>query len=125
MPKTAERKRNLHEEKSLVEKLIPFGILAAAIVTSFTAYSEKQKAALKERDGNSCQFPGEHDCGGKLIIHQIMPPKYAKKFEINPDFAANGITICGNALKIVYPDVVNKTPEEIQQAIHDAQNGLI
>ena len=38
MPKTAERKRNLHEEKSLVEKLIPFGILAAAIATSFTAY---------------------------------------------------------------------------------------
>lgn len=99
-------------------KLIgPLGLLAIATLVSLGAYSEKQKTAIKERDQDSCQFPGEHNCGGKIIIHQIIPPKYAKKFNINPDFAENGLTICRNAQKLIYPDTSVETaniPEAIK-----------
>lgn len=92
-------------EKNNWQKLIgPLGLLTVATLVSLGAYSEKQKTALKERD-KTCQFPAEHNCGGDLIIHQIMPPKYAEKFGVDPDFATNGLTICRNAQKLIYPDV--------------------
>jgi len=100
------------KENSLLRKLAPMGLLTISVLVSLSAYSEKQRASIKERDGSSCQFPGEHDCGGKLIVHQIIPPKYAKRFDIDPDFAENGLTICTNAQKLIYPDS-QVPPEEI------------
>ncbi|NCN45083.1 MAG: hypothetical protein COU63_00745 [Candidatus Pacebacteria bacterium CG10_big_fil_rev_8_21_14_0_10_36_11] len=106
-----------------MNKLIPWGILAVSFFVSLAAFSEKQKTSIKERDNNSCQFPGEHECGGGLLIHQIIPPKYAKKFGINPDFAANGITICQNALtgsQGIYPDIAMATTSNEPGALKKA-----
>ena len=111
MAKSPENKKEISRLNRLAA---PLGLLGLAIV-SLSAYSEKQKDAIKERDGG-CQFPGEHQCSDNLVIHQIVPPKYAKKFGINPDFAENGLTICDNALKIIWPDA-QVPPEKIPAAM--------
>ena len=111
MVKNAEASSRSGQEKSLLRKLAPLGLLTVSLLVGLGAYSEKQRASIKERDGG-CLFPGEHNCGGKLIVHQIIPPKYAKKYDIDPDFAENGLTICANAQKLIYPDI-QVPPEEI------------
>lgn len=111
MSKSPELKK---EGLNLSKLAVPLGLLSLAVI-SLGAYSEKQKTALKERD-KTCQFPGEHDCGGDLIIHQIIPPKYAERFEIDPDYAENGLVICRNSHKLIYPDV-NVPKEEIPTAM--------
>jgi hypothetical protein len=106
MAKSVEASSRSNKEKSLLRKLAPsLGLLAISAIVSLGAYSEKQKAFIKERDGDSCQFPGEHDCGGKLIIHQIKPPAYSKEEGLDPDYAENGLTICSNAQKLIYSDL--------------------
>ena len=103
MAKSIESSSRSGQEKSLLRKLAPLGLLTVSLLVSLGAYSEKQKAFIKERD-EGCQFPGEHNCGGKLIIHQIKPPAYSKKEGLDPDYPENGLTICSNAQRLIYSD---------------------
>ena len=114
----AKNPDNKIEQFSWNDLLAPLGLLTVAALVSLAAYSEKQKTALKERDHHSCQFPAEHDCGGELLIHQIIQPKYAKKFGINPDYATNGLTICRQAQQLIYPDI-QVPAEEIPAVIKE------
>jgi hypothetical protein len=104
MAKSIESSSRSGQEKSLLRKLAPLGLLTVSLLVSLGAYSEKQKAFIKERD-EGCQFPGEHNCGGKLIIHQIKPPAYSKKEGLDPDYPENGLTICSNAQRLIYSDL--------------------
>lgn len=82
-------------------------LTSLGLVALGMAFTVKQKAYIRERDGNVCQFPEKHDCCGhvgkpvemrKLHVHHIIPQRYAHEVGIeNPDFVENGITLCKNS----------------------------
>lgn len=102
------------EERSLLEKIFPWGILSISFLASFMAYSQKQREAILERDKRKCNYPLPHDCGGELCVHQIIPPRYAKAVDVDPDFPENGLTICTNIQagpNGIFPDLAQARAE--------------
>ncbi|MCX7955963.1 MAG: hypothetical protein N2593_02580 [Patescibacteria group bacterium] len=103
------------ENKSIIESLtylIPLSSYGLFFLGM--AFSSSQKKAIKERDKNICQFPDPHNCCGgldrsikerNLHVHHIIPQRYAKYLDIDPDFLENGITLCRNAHMIIHPDM--------------------
>lgn len=68
-------------------------------------FTHAQRDAIKERDGNKCQAPVPHHCGGNLNVHHIFGQRYCYELKINPDFPENGITLCENFhQKVIHPD---------------------
>lgn len=82
------------------------------------ALNKIQREAIKERDGQRCQGCGitkicnrsEPECNPeKLQVHHILPQGYAKKFDIDPDYPENLITVCttlhtGHPTQSIHPD---------------------
>lgn len=80
-----------------------FGLLA---LTLPLAFSHLQREAILQRDGLECQAPFEHDCGGELQVHHILPQRYLEKLKVpEADFATNGITLCEHAHQVIHPDM--------------------
>lgn len=87
------------EHLSLPEK-VAVNLLADALLVTAFALNFQQRKAIRERDGNKCQFPvPNHRCNGtkRLEVNHIIPQKYAKKMGIIPDFPENLLTLCQNA----------------------------
>ncbi len=106
--------KSSHKENSFLEKVIPWGILAAAFLSSLAAFSKKQRDAIVERDKNKCNYPLPHECGGELCVHQIIPPRYAEVVGVDPDFPENALTICKNAqagTNGIFPDLAEAHAE--------------
>ena len=110
-----------------LSQALPFaslGLLALGM-----AFTTKQRAFIRDRDNNVCQFPEKHDCCGhagkplemrKLHVHHIIPQRYALEVGIeNPDFVENGITICKNSHngpQGIHPDIAGAhTKSEFKQ----------
>ncbi len=104
--------KSFSDEKSLLEKFLPWGIISAAFLASLAAFSKKQRLAIMERDGHKCNYPLPHQCGGKLCVHQIIPPRYGEVVGVDPDFPENALTICKNIQAGeggIYPDLAAAT----------------
>jgi len=70
------------------------------------AFTRDQVLAIRERDKNKCQFPGPHNCSGRLEVHHVLPQRYCSELNIDPDFAENGITVCESAHQgEIHPDM--------------------
>lgn len=112
MEREPRRERFLNREQATaILSLIGISMLSLA------AFTERQKAWIRDRDNNHCQFPNEHDCNGEektLHVHHILPQRYLGLFKVDADFAENGISICENAHigngthtpdKVIHPDM--------------------
>ena len=102
------------QEISLLEKLIPWGILSAAFLASLATFSRKQRDAIIDRDKKKCNYPLPHKCDGELCIHQIIPPRYAEVVGVDPDFPENALTVCKNAqagINGIFPDLAEAHAE--------------
>ena len=111
-------------ERSTGREVLTIGAtLLGLYVISFLAFTSSQKKAIRERDGNRCQFPADHPCNEKaeLQVHHIIPQRYAKEVGIeDPDFAENGITLC----EISHQNKVHPDMQEAQQTYHKNPNSF-
>ncbi|MFH1244519.1 MAG: hypothetical protein V1487_03040 [bacterium] len=59
--------------------------LDISILLPFVLITLHQVKAIIDRDGHTCQFPDQHECGRKLSVHHI----YDKE-----DIPENLVTVC-------------------------------
>jgi hypothetical protein len=83
------------------------GILG--LLTIAMAFTQRQREAIKERDGWTCQATAKHKCNAQygLEVDHIIPQRYAHEMGIDPDFPENALSKCKNAHNIKHPDRVS------------------
>jgi len=105
---TEERAKEL-ANLFLLSPLVAVGILGAFSTKQRKSIIERDKEYGMQNNKGGCQFPNTHDCNGdkQVQVHHILPQRYCAELGIDPDFEANGITLCEHAHQvIVHPDMV-------------------
>lgn len=81
------------------------------------ALTDRQRRAVRNRDGNKCNLPAEHDCGGRLEVHHVLPQGYLGLLGIDPDYPENVVTICHKA-HVGSPDAIHPDLYDALQNYH-------
>lgn len=100
----------MNKERIIELAGLGIGLFIAKEVLKFS-FTRLQRDAIKNRDEHHCQFPSKHNCnqgpdGKFLVVHHLLPQRYSQKFDIDPDFPENGLSICSNAHDLIHPDMV-------------------